>query len=88
MGIAGSHACGLVEFAWEGSDTKRMHLGRASQLGMESAFLAQAGFTGPSRIIEGRFGFYNAFSLPGADLNGDYAPQAWRWPRWLGTLDT
>jgi 2-methylcitrate dehydratase PrpD len=68
MGIAGSHACGLVEFAWEGNDTKRMHLGRAAQLGMESAFLAQAGFTGPSRIIEGRFGFYNAFSLPGADL--------------------
>ncbi len=68
MGIAGSHACGLVEFAWEGNDTKRMHLGRAAQLGMESAFLAQAGFTGPSTIIEGRFGFYNAFSMPGADL--------------------
>jgi 2-methylcitrate dehydratase PrpD len=68
MGIAGSHACGLVEFAWEGNDTKRMHLGRAAQLGLESAFLADAGFTGPSRIIEGRFGYYNAFSLPGADL--------------------
>ena len=68
MGIAGSHACGLVEFAWEGNDTKRMHLGRAAQLGMESAFLAEAGFTGPSHIIEGRFGYYNAFSLPGADL--------------------
>jgi 2-methylcitrate dehydratase PrpD len=68
MGIAGSHACGLVEFAWEGNDTKRMHLGRAAQLGMESAFLAQAGFSGPSTIIEGRFGYYNAFSLPGADL--------------------
>src|SRR5262249_49792841 len=68
MGIAGSHACGLVEFAWEGNDTKRMHLGRAAQLGMESAFLAEAGFTGPSRIIEGRFGYYNAFSLPGGDL--------------------
>jgi 2-methylcitrate dehydratase PrpD len=68
MGIAGSHACGLVEFAWEGNDTKRMHLGRAAQLGLESAFLADAGFSGPSRIIEGRFGYYNAFSLPGADL--------------------
>jgi 2-methylcitrate dehydratase PrpD len=69
MGIAGSHACGLVEFAWEGNDTKRMHLGRAAQLGMESAFLAETGFTGPSHIIEGRFGYYNAFSLPGADLD-------------------
>jgi 2-methylcitrate dehydratase PrpD len=35
---------------------------------MESAFLARAGFTGPSTIIEGKFGYYNAFSLPGADL--------------------
>jgi 2-methylcitrate dehydratase PrpD len=69
MGIAGSHACGLVEFAWEGNDTKRMHLGRAAQLGLESAFLAQAGLSGPSTIIEGRFGYYNAFSLPGADLS-------------------
>src|SRR5207248_236006 len=54
---------------WEGNDTKRMHLGRAAQLGMESAFLAGAGFTGPSQIVEGRFGYYNAFSLPGADLD-------------------
>jgi 2-methylcitrate dehydratase PrpD len=69
MGIAGSHACGLVEFAWEGNDTKRMHLGRAAQLGLESALLAEAGLSGPSRIIEGRFGFFNAFSLPGADLS-------------------
>ena len=69
MGIAGSHACGLLEFAWEGNDTKRMHLGRAAQLGMESALLAKAGLSGPSRIIEGRFGYYNAFSLPGADLS-------------------
>jgi 2-methylcitrate dehydratase PrpD len=57
-----------LELAWDGNDTKRMHLGRAAQLGMESAFLAQAGLTGPSTIIEGRFGFYNAFSLSGADL--------------------
>jgi 2-methylcitrate dehydratase PrpD len=69
MGIAGSHACGLVEFAWEGNDTKRMHLGRAAQLGMESAFLAESGLSGPSTIIEGRFGYFNAFSLPGADLS-------------------
>ena len=64
MGIAGSHAAGLVEFAWEGADTKRMHLGRACQLGLESAILAQKGFTGPSTILEGRFGYFNAFSLP------------------------
>ena len=64
MGIAGSHAAGLLEFAWEGADTKRMHLGRASQLGLESALLAQKGYTGPATVLEGRFGYYNAFSLP------------------------
>jgi len=62
MGIAGSHACGLVEFAWEGSMTKRMHLGRASQLGLESLILAKNGFTGPSTILEGQYGYFQAYS--------------------------
>jgi 2-methylcitrate dehydratase PrpD len=64
LGIAGSHAAGLLEFAWEGANTKRMHLGRAAQLGLESALLAQKGYTGPTTVIEGRYGYYNAFSLP------------------------
>jgi 2-methylcitrate dehydratase PrpD len=62
FGIAGSHAGGLVEYAWEGAMTKRLHLGRASQLGLESAILAQKGFTGPTTIIEGPYGYLNAFS--------------------------
>ncbi len=69
LGLAGSAAGGLGEFAWEGADTKRMHLGRASQLGLESALLSEGGLTGPSMVIEGRFGYFNAFSLPGADLD-------------------
>lgn len=62
FGIAGSHCGGLVEYAWEGSMTKRLHLGRASQLGLESALLAQKGFTGPSTILEGKYGYFQAFS--------------------------
>ncbi len=62
LGIAGSHACGLAEFAWEGAMTKRMHPGRASQLGLESALLAARGFTGPTTVLEGRFGYLNAYS--------------------------
>jgi 2-methylcitrate dehydratase PrpD len=62
FGIAGSHCGGLTEYAWDGSMTKRLHLGRASQLGLESALLAQKGFTGPHTILEGRFGYFNAFS--------------------------
>jgi 2-methylcitrate dehydratase PrpD len=63
LGIAGSSSGGLLEFAWEGANTKRIHLGRASQLGLESALLARKGFSGPSTILEGRYGYYNAFSL-------------------------
>ena len=64
MGIAGSCSAGLLEFAWSGADTKRLHLGRASQLGLESALLAQKGLRGPATVLEGRYGYYNAFSLP------------------------
>ena len=64
LGIAGSGSAGLLEFAWTGADTKRLHLGRASQLGLESALLAQKGFRGPPTVLEGRYGYYNAFSLP------------------------
>jgi len=62
MGIAGSSAAGLLEFAWSGGDTKRLHLGRASQLGLESALLARHGVNGPATVLEGRSGYFNAFS--------------------------
>ena len=42
--------------------TKRLHLGRASQMGLESALLAQRGFTGPTTVLEGRYGYLNAYS--------------------------
>jgi 2-methylcitrate dehydratase PrpD len=62
LGIAGSSSAGLLEFAWSGGDTKRLHLGRASQLGLESALLARHGVTGPAAVLEGRSGYFNAFS--------------------------
>ena len=43
---------------------KATHLGRASQLGLESALLAAAGVLGPSTVFEGPFGYFNGFSLP------------------------
>lgn len=64
LGIAGSCSAGLLEFAWSGADTKRLHLGRASQLGLESALLARKGLRGPATVLEGRYGYFNAFSLP------------------------
>ena len=62
LGIAGSHSAGLMEFVWEGAMTKRLHLGRGSQMGLESALLAGKGYTGPSTVLEGKHGFFNVFS--------------------------
>ena len=64
LGLAGSCAAGLLEFAWAGDDTKRVHLGRASSMGLESALLAKKGLRGPVTVIEGRYGYFNAFSEP------------------------
>ena len=64
LGIAGSSSAGLLEFAWSGGDTKRLHLGRAAQLGLESALLARAGVHGPATVLEGRSGYFTAFSTP------------------------
>ena len=64
LGIAGSSSAGLQEFAWEGADMKATHAGRAAQLGLESALLAAEGVLGPSTVLEGPFGYFNAFSLP------------------------
>jgi len=64
LGIAGSSCAGLLEFAWSGGDTKRLHLGRAAQLGLESALLARQGVCGPATVLEGRYGYFNAFSTP------------------------
>jgi len=62
LGVAASHACGLISFIQNGSMTKRLHLGRASQLGMESALLVAAGFTGPDSILSGPHNMLDAFT--------------------------
>jgi 2-methylcitrate dehydratase PrpD len=62
IGIAGSLAGGLLEFAkGDGGMVKRLHLGRASEAGVLAASLAQSGFTGPRTVIEGEFGFLRVF---------------------------
>lgn len=62
FGVAGSFSGGLTEFAWKGEMTKRLHIGLASRGGLEAAYLAQRGFTGPGTVFEGPFGYLNAFS--------------------------
>jgi 2-methylcitrate dehydratase PrpD len=63
LGIAGSLAGGLLEFArsGDGAMVKRLHLGRAAESGVLAASLAADGFTGPSTVLEGEFGFLKVF---------------------------
>ncbi len=63
LGIAGSLACGLLEFAKSGTGAmvKRLHLGRAAESGVLAASLAEDGFTGPASVLEGPFGFLNVY---------------------------
>jgi 2-methylcitrate dehydratase PrpD len=62
FGVAASHAGGLIEFVFEGAMTKRLHPGRAAQLGLESALFARAGFRGPGTALEGKHGYLQAYS--------------------------
>jgi hypothetical protein len=62
LGIAGSLAGGLLEFArGDGGMVKRLHLGRASEAGARAASLAADGFVGPRTVLEGEFGFLKVF---------------------------
>ncbi len=61
FGIAGSNAGGLLEYKSEGAWTKRLQVGMAAETGVRAANLASAGFTGPSTILDGRYGFLGAY---------------------------
>jgi 2-methylcitrate dehydratase PrpD len=70
LGIAGSLACGLLEFARSGTGAmvKRLHMGRAAESGVLAASLAADGFTGPDTVLEGPFGFLNVYCGDGTDV--------------------
>ena len=63
IGIAGSTAAGLLEFARSGTGAmvKRLHMGRAAESGVLAASLAAQGFTGPQTVLEGPFGFLKVY---------------------------
>jgi len=90
LGIAGSSSAGLLEFAWSGGDTKRLHLGRASQLGLEAALLAREGVNGPATVLEGRSGYFHAFSTapPGETLLRGLGTEWAIEPPWLKSYAT
>ncbi|NPV44272.1 MAG: MmgE/PrpD family protein [Firmicutes bacterium] len=62
LGNAGSQAAGLWEFLRDNAMTKYLHCGKAAMNGIISSLLAQKGFTGATRILEGDKGFIKAYS--------------------------
>jgi len=63
LGVAGSCASGLLEFAHAGNGAmvKRLHMGRAAEAGVLAASLAAEGFTGPTSVLEGEAGFLRVY---------------------------
>jgi 2-methylcitrate dehydratase PrpD len=62
LGIAGTMASGSLEYLAQGAWTKRLNPGWAGHAGITAATLAQAGFTGPSTVFEGRLGVLHAYT--------------------------
>lgn len=61
MGIAASMGAGLLEANRAGGSVKRIHCGWAAHAGVVAAQAARAGVTGPPSVLEGRFGFFQAY---------------------------
>lgn len=61
LGIAGSMASGIIEANRTGGTVKRMHCGWAAHSAVTAVQLVRAGLTGPPTVLEGRFGFFQAW---------------------------
>ncbi|HEX8977560.1 MAG TPA: MmgE/PrpD family protein [Solirubrobacteraceae bacterium] len=70
IGLAVSMAGGVIEANRTGGTVKRIHCGWAAHAAISAARLAAYGITGPPTVLEGRFGFFEAF------LQGRYDAEA------------
>jgi 2-methylcitrate dehydratase PrpD len=69
LGLAGSFVGGIRQYLDEGAEVKRIHPGKAARDGLLCAEFARRGITGPSKILEGRYGF--ADTHVGGELKWD-----------------
>jgi len=60
LGNAGTQSSGLWEFMNSGGMSKHLHAGKAAEAGILAADLAKLGFTGPTKILEGEQGMFQA----------------------------
>ncbi len=72
QGIALSMASGNFEFLEDGAWTKRYHPGWAAVSGIMAATFAKAGYIGPKKPYDGRFGLYKSH-LIGLEPQCDYS---------------
>ncbi|MPZ62858.1 MAG: MmgE/PrpD family protein [Propionibacteriales bacterium] len=61
LAISASMGSGILEANRTGGTVKRLHCGWAAQSGVTAALLAREGWTGPPTVLEGRFGFFQAW---------------------------
>jgi 2-methylcitrate dehydratase PrpD len=61
MAIAGSFSGGLMQYDHGGGSVKRIFTAIAGSSGLQSAFMAQAGITGPDEILEGKRGLLKIY---------------------------
>jgi len=69
LGISCSFAGGTWAFIHDGSQTKKLHPGRAAEGGLSAALLAASDFTGPVNIFDAEAwgSFFKTFSPGGSD---------------------
>jgi 2-methylcitrate dehydratase PrpD len=61
LGVAASMASGIIEANRTGGTVKRLHCGWAAHAAISAAELVAEGLTGPPTVLEGRFGFFQAW---------------------------
>jgi 2-methylcitrate dehydratase PrpD len=65
LGLAGSFTGGIWAFIADGAMSKRLHPGKAAEVGVVAALLARRGFTGPRYVFEAPFGGFLSTYVPG-----------------------
>lgn len=68
LGVAASMAAGIIEANRTGGTVKRIHCGWAAHAAVSAAELVAHGLTGPPTVLEGRFGFFQAWLHGNVDL--------------------
>ena len=70
LGVAASMASGIIESNRTGGTVKRIHCGWAAHSAVSAVNLVRYGLTGPPTVLEGRFGFFQAW------LHGQFDAEA------------